>query len=153
VVLHRIDPKVQREEQFGVLRDLQQEGRVGLSVSQVSVEEIEAAREIVEIVGVQNRYNPGERSSDEVLRYCETHDIAFIPWAPLAQGGLAYDGPLAEVARGHGVEVRVVALAWLLARSLPIPGTSRVAHPGGQHAGGADQGHGDELAAIEAATA
>ena len=125
-------PRSRVRRQFGALRDLQQEGKVRfVGLSQVSVEEIEAAREIVEIVSVQNRYNPGERSADEVLRCCEAHDIAFIPWAPLAHGGLASDGPLADVARSHGVGVGVIALAWLLARShcmLPIPGTSRVAH-------------------------
>ena len=154
--LHRIDPKVPREEQFGALRHLQQEGKVRfVGLSQVSVEEIEAAREIVEIVSVQNRYNPGERSSDEVLRYCEAHDIAFIPWAPLAQGGLASDGPLADVARSHGVGVGVIALAWLLARShcmLPIPGTSRVAHLEDNMRAAQIKLTDEELSAIGAAT-
>ena len=130
--LHRIDPKVPREEQFGVLRDLQQEGKVRfVGLSQVSVEEIEAAREIVEIASVQNRYNPGQRDSEEILSYCEAHGIAFIPWAPLAQGGLDEDGPLAAIARDRQVTVGAVALAWLLEHSpcmLPIPGTSQVAH-------------------------
>ena len=130
--LHRIDPKVPREEQFGVLRDLQQEGKVRfVGLSQVTVDEIEAAQQVVEIVSVQNRYSPGERGSEEVLRYCEAHGIAFIPWAPLAQGATDPEGPLATVARARGEGVGVIALAWLLAHSpcmLPIPGTSRVAH-------------------------
>jgi pyridoxine 4-dehydrogenase len=130
--LHRIDPKVPREEQFGVLRDLQEEGKVRfVGLSQVQIEEIEAARNVVEIVSVQNRFNPSDRDSEEVLRYCESHDIAFIPWAPLAQGGLDADGAMGSIAEQHGVTVGVIALAWLLARSpcmLPIPGTSRVTH-------------------------
>ncbi len=130
--LHRIDPKVPREEQFGVLRDLQQEGKIRfVGLSQVTVEEIEAARETVKIVSVQNRYNPGERGSEEVLSYCEKHGIAFIPWAPLAQGGLGDDGPLADIARDREATVGAIALAWLLAHSpcmVPIPGTSKVAH-------------------------
>ena len=130
--LHRIDPKVPREDQFGVLRDLQREGKVRfVGLSQVSVPEIEAAREIVEIVSVQNRFHLGDRGSQEVLRYCQAHEIAFIPWAPLAQGRLSAEGPIAEIAAARGVAVGVIALAWLLAYSncmLPIPGTSRVAH-------------------------
>jgi aryl-alcohol dehydrogenase-like predicted oxidoreductase len=130
--LHRIDPKVPREEQFGTLRDLQQEGKVRfVGLSEVSVEEIEAAREIADIVSVQNRYNPGDRGSAEVLRYCEANGIAFIPWAPLAGGSLRSKGPLADIARERDAPVGVVALAWLLADSdcmLPIPGTSKVVH-------------------------
>jgi pyridoxine 4-dehydrogenase len=130
--LHRIDPKVPRDEQFGTLRDLQQEGSVRfVGLSEVSVEEIEAARKIVDIASVQNRYNPGDRASVDVLRYCEANGIAFIPWAPLAQGGLSSQGPLADFARERDVAVGVVALAWLLADSdcmLPIPGTSKVVH-------------------------
>jgi pyridoxine 4-dehydrogenase len=130
--LHRIDPKVPRDEQFGTLRDLQQEGKVRfVGLSEVSVEQIEAARRIVDIASVQNRYNLGDRGSAEVLRYCEANGIAFIPWAPLAQGRLRSEGPLADIARERDVPVGIVALAWLLADSdcmLPIPGTSKVVH-------------------------
>ena len=91
-----------------------------------------------------------------MLRYCEAHYIdAFIPWGR-SQGGLASDGPLAEAARGHGVWVGVVALAWLLARSrcmLPIPGTSRVAHLEDNMQATQVKLIGEELAAIETATA
>ncbi len=130
--LHRIDPNVPAEDQFGVLRDMQSEGKVRfVGLSQVSVPQIEAARKIVQIVSVQNRYHLGDRASEEVLRYCEAHDIAFLPWAPLAQGRLSAEGPLATIAQERGEAVGTIALAWLLAHSenlLPIPGTSRVAH-------------------------
>jgi len=130
--LHRIDPKVPRDEQFGTLGDLQQEGKVRfIGLSEVSVEEIEAAEKIVPIASVQNRYNPADRDSAEVLRYCEAHGLAFIPWAPLGQGGLSAKGPLVDIARERDLPVEVIALAWLLADSdcmLPIPGTSKVSH-------------------------
>jgi pyridoxine 4-dehydrogenase len=154
--LHRIDPKVPREEQFGTLRELQQEGKVRFAgLSQVSVEEIAAARDIVEIVSVQNRYNPGERASEDVLRYCEAHDIAFIPWAPLGQGRLAPGGPLADIARDRGTGTGVIALAWLLAHSpcmLPIPGTSKVTHLEENMQAAAVELTEEELATIEEAT-
>lgn len=131
--LHRIDPKVPRDEQFGVLKELQDEGKIRhVGLSQVSVEEIEAARKIVEISTVQNRYNLSDQSAADVLAHCEQQGIAFIPWAPMAQGGLTgTDSPVARIAAAHQVSAGAVALAWLLHRSptiLPIPGTSKVAH-------------------------
>jgi pyridoxine 4-dehydrogenase len=131
--LHRIDPKVPREEQFGLLKDPQDEGKVRhVGISQVTVEEIEAARETVEIATVQNRYNLADQSAADVLDYREQHEIGFIPWAPMAQGELTgTDSPLAKAAEAHQVLPGAVALAWLLHRSdviLPIPGTSTVAH-------------------------
>ena len=131
--LHRIDPKVPREEQFGELKKLQDEGKVRhVGLSEVTVEEIEAARKIVPIVTVQNMYNLVERKSEDVLDYCERESIGFIPWFPIASGQLAAPGgPLDEVAKATGATPSQVALAWLLRRSpvmLPIPGTSTVAH-------------------------
>lgn len=131
--LHRIDPEVPREEQFGLMRELQDEGKVRhLGLSEVSVEEIEAAREHFEVTTVQNLYNLTNRQSEDVLDYCEEHGIGFIPWFPLAAGRLAEPGgPVAEIAAAHGATPGQVALAWLLARSpvmLPIPGTSSLAH-------------------------
>jgi pyridoxine 4-dehydrogenase len=131
--LHRIDPKVPREEQFGVLKELKDEGKIRhVGLSQVSVEEIVAARKIVEIVSVQNRYNLADQSDGDVLEYCEQEGIAFIPWAPMAQGDLTGpDSPVAKAAQSHDVSPGAVALAWLLHRSdviLPIPGTSKVTH-------------------------
>jgi pyridoxine 4-dehydrogenase len=131
--LHRIDAKVPREEQFGVMRDLQEEGKVRhLGLSEVSVEEIRAAGEYFEVATVQNRYNLTERQAQDVLEHCEAQGIGFIPWFPLAAGKLAEPGgAVAGIARAHGATTGQVALAWLLARSpvmLPIPGTGSVAH-------------------------
>ncbi|HEY8584123.1 MAG TPA: aldo/keto reductase [Capillimicrobium sp.] len=131
--LHRIDADVPREEQFGVMKELQDEGKVRhLGLSEVSVEEIEAAREVIEVATVQNRYNVSDRSAEDVLRLCEAHGIGFIPWFPLAAGKLAEPGgPVAEAASAHDATPGQVALAWLLQRSpvmLPIPGTGSVEH-------------------------
>jgi len=131
--LHRIDAKEPREQQFQLMRELQEEGKVRhLGLSEVTVEEIEAAREHFEVTTVQNLYNLTERRSEDVLDYCEANDIGFIPWFPLAAGTLAEPGgPVAEIAEEHGATTGQVALAWLLARSpvmLPIPGTSSVEH-------------------------
>ncbi|MCW2925305.1 MAG: aldo/keto reductase [Thermoleophilia bacterium] len=131
--LHRIDSNVPREQQFEVLADLRREGLVRhVGLSEVSVEEIEAAREIVPISTVQNLYNVGNRQSEAVLEHCTEHGIGFIPWFPLAAGDLAKPGgPVAEVAARHGAAASQVALAWLLQRSLvilPIPGTGSVQH-------------------------
>jgi pyridoxine 4-dehydrogenase len=131
--LHRIDPAVSADEQFGLLRDLQNEGKVRhVGLSEVSVAQIEAARRIVPIVTVQNRYNLADRSSEAVLNYCTRESMGFIPWFPLATGNLAKPGgPLALVAGRLGARPAQVALAWLLRKSpvmLPIPGTSKVKH-------------------------
>jgi pyridoxine 4-dehydrogenase len=131
--LHRIDPKVPSEEQFGVLAELREEGKIRhVGLSEVGVEEIEQAREILPIVTVQNRYNLTDRGSEAVLDFCEREGIGFIPWFPLATGDLARSGgPLDEIAARHDATPGQVALAWLLARSpvmLPIPGTSSVEH-------------------------
>jgi len=131
--LHRIDPQVPRDEQFGVMKQMQDEGLIRhLGLSEVGVEEIEAAREVFEVATVQNLYNLSNRQSEDVLDHCEAHGIGFIPWFPLAAGELARPGgPLDAVAERHQATHTQVALAWLLQRSpvmLPIPGTGRVAH-------------------------
>lgn len=131
--LHRIDPTVAPEDQFGLLRDLLNEGKVrAVGLSQVSVEQIVAARDIVAISTVQNLYNVTNRESEGALDYCEREGIGFIPWYPVAAGSLARSGgPLDALARENGVSVGQLSLAWLLRRStvmLPIPGTSKVAH-------------------------
>jgi pyridoxine 4-dehydrogenase len=131
--LHRIDSKVDRDEQFGLLKDLKDEGKVAaVGLSEVSVEEIEAAREVVEVATVQNLYNLTNRKSQDVLEYCESEGIGFIPWFPIASGELAQEGgPVDDVVKATGAEPSQVALAWLLRRSpvmLPIPGTSSVEH-------------------------
>lgn len=131
--LHRIDPKVPMEDQIGALARLQEEGKIlHIGLSEVSIEQLTAVRKIVDVVSVQNLYNLTNRKSEDVLAYCEAEGIAFIPWFPLATGGLAAPGgPLARVARRLHAEPSQVALAWLLGRSpvmLPIPGTSKVEH-------------------------
>ena len=131
--LHRIDPRVPRDEQFGVIADMQREGLIRhAGLSEVGVEEIEAARRQFPVVSVQNLYNLGNRKSEDVLDYCEREGIAFIPWFPLAAGKLAEPGGVVSVvAERLGATPSQVALAWLLRRSLvmlPIPGTSRVTH-------------------------
>jgi pyridoxine 4-dehydrogenase len=131
--LHRVDPEVPADEQYGVLRELRDEGKVReVGLSEVSVEQIEAAERIVPIVSVQNQYNLGHRGSDDVVDYAEQHQIGFIPWFPLASGNLARPGgPVDVVAHELGATASQVCLAWTLRRSpvmLPIPGTSSVAH-------------------------
>ncbi|MDQ2763856.1 MAG: aldo/keto reductase, partial [Pseudomonadota bacterium] len=131
--LHRIDPKVDAEEQFAVLRDLQQEGKVkALGLSQVSVDELKAAGKFFTVSTVQNRYNLTDNSSEDVLDYAEENGIGFIPWAPISAGELAQPGgALDEAAQRLGATTAQVALAWLLRRSpvmMPIPGTGTVKH-------------------------
>lgn len=131
--LHRIDPAVPRDEQFDVIRAMQEEGLIRhVGLSQVSVEEIEAASAWFDVTTVQNLYNLTNRDSEEVLGRCEASGIGFIPWFPLAAGELAQPGGLVdEVASRLDATHAQVALAWLLARSpvmLPIPGTGKVDH-------------------------
>lgn len=131
--LHRIDKNVPADEQLGLFRDLQKEGKIGhVGLSEVSVEEIEAAQKIVKIATVQNLYNVGNRQSEKVLEYCDKHGIGFIPWFPIASGKLVAPGSvIADIANEDKALPSQIALAWLLRRSkvmLPIPGTSSVAH-------------------------
>ena len=131
--LHRIDPKVPLEDQVGELKKLQDEGTIRhIGLSEVTVEELQAAQEIAPIVSVQNLYNVAKRDSEPLLEYAEANGIGFIPWFPLATGKLAKPGgKLDELARKHDASPSQLALAWLLHRSpvmLPIPGTSSVAH-------------------------
>ena len=131
--LHRIDPKVPVEESLSAIKELQAAGKIRfVGLSEVSVEEIEQARKVVEIVSVQNQYNLSDRKSEAVLEYCEREGLAFIPWFPVAGGKLVEPGgKLDELAKKHGATVSQLSLAWLLHRSpvmLPIPGTSSVKH-------------------------
>jgi pyridoxine 4-dehydrogenase len=131
--LHRIDPKVPAAEQFGLLSDLIDEGKVrSVGLSQVGVPEIEAALAVVPVVSVQNLFNLSDRSSEDVLDHCEGEGIGFIPWFPMAAGVLARPGgPVDAVATATGATPSQVALAWLLQRSpvmLPIPGTKSPGH-------------------------
>ncbi|HJY37988.1 MAG TPA: aldo/keto reductase, partial [Steroidobacteraceae bacterium] len=134
--LHAPDPRVRVEDSVGELARLQQEGKIRhIGVSNFSVAELERVAGIAKIVSVQNRYNVSDRRSDDVIAYCESHKMAFIPWYPLAAGehagGDSGSPELARIAKQHSLTPAQAALAWLLARSpamLPIPGTSSVAH-------------------------
>jgi pyridoxine 4-dehydrogenase len=131
--LHRIDPQVPVEESLGVIAKLQQAGKIRhVGLSEVKPAEIDQARKVIEIVSVQNLYNLGDRQHEDVLEYCEKHELAFIPWFPVAAGKLAQPGgKLDEIAKHHDATVAQLSIAWLLHRSpvvLPIPGTSSVAH-------------------------
>jgi len=131
--LHRIDPKVPQGEQFAAIKSLLDEGVIRhAGLSEVSVAEIKAASKEFKVATVQNRYNLVDRSSEDVLDYCEQQGIGFIPWFPLAAGDLAKPGSLLDtVAKRHDAAPSQIALAWVLKRSpvmLPIPGTSKVSH-------------------------
>ena len=130
--LHRVDRKVPADEQYGALADFLREGLVRhVGLSEVTVEQVEAARRVVPIVSVQNRYNLVDREWEPVLDHCERHGIAFIPWYPLGAGNVDAGERLARVAERRGASQLQVALAWLFARSPAIvnnPGTSKVKH-------------------------
>ena len=131
--LHRIDPKVPRDEQFDAIKSLLAKGIIRhAGLSEVSVEDIQAAAKFFKVASVQNRYNMVDRGSEAVLNYCATEGIGFIPWFPLAAGDLAKpDSIIHSIAKDHDAAASQIALAWLLKRSpvmLPIPGTSKVRH-------------------------
>ena len=131
--LHRIDPAVPRDEQFGAIADMQTEGLIRhTGLSEVGIDDIEAAQKHFRVATVQNLYNLANRQSEKVLDYCDAHGIGFIPWFPLAAGALAgADSPLTDIAKRLGASNGQVALAWLLKRSkvmLPIPGTGDAKH-------------------------
>jgi aryl-alcohol dehydrogenase-like predicted oxidoreductase len=131
--LHRIDPKVPADDQFGVMKEMQDEGLIRhIGLSEVSVSELLGAQKFFNVVSVQNLYNASNRASEELLTHCEANQIGFIPWFPLGNRELvATDGPLAGIATRLGCTPAQVALAWLLQHSpvmLPIPGTGSIAH-------------------------
>jgi aryl-alcohol dehydrogenase-like predicted oxidoreductase len=131
--LHRIDPKVPRDEQFDAVKSLIDAGTIRYAgLSQVSIDNVIAASKVFKVATVQNRYNLVDRSSEDVLQYCEEHGIGFIPWFPLASGELAKPGSMLDgIAKSRGAAPGQIALSWLLKRSpvmLPIAGTSKVSH-------------------------
>ncbi|WP_017568773.1 aldo/keto reductase [Nocardiopsis halotolerans] len=131
--LHRIDPEVPLADQLGALVELREQGKIRhIGLSEVSVDELSAARAITPVASVQNQYAPSFRHSEDVLEQCEKDGTAFLPWAPVGRGELAGpESPLTAMAAEHGITPVQLSLAWLLHRSpvmLPIPGTSRVAH-------------------------
>jgi aryl-alcohol dehydrogenase-like predicted oxidoreductase len=135
--LHRIDPRTPLEESLGALKRMQEQGKIRhIGLSEVTPAEIEAARKIIAVTTVQNRYSLGDRRHEETLNYCEREGIGFLPWYPINAGKLLQPGypsaqALATIASRHSATVAQISLAWLLQRSpvmLPIPGTSKVAH-------------------------
>jgi pyridoxine 4-dehydrogenase len=131
--LHRVDPKVPRDEQFDAIKSLRASGVIRhAGLSEVEVDDVRAASAFFPVATVQNRYNVADRRSEEVLRHCTRHGIGFIPWYPLGAGDLSRAGAaLQAIARRLNATAHQVALAWILRRSpvmLPIPGTSKVAH-------------------------
>ena len=131
--LHRIDPKVPVDEQFDAVRSFIDQKLIRhAGLSEVSIEDIKAASKFFNVATVQNRYNLVDRTSEDVLDYCAARNIGFIPWCPLAAGGLAKPGSILDTMAGkYGAHPSQIALAWVLKRSpvmLPIPGTSKVVH-------------------------
>ncbi len=130
--LHRLDPHVPLAEQLGALDELRTEGKIRhLGLDSVTVEQLVAARELTSIASVQNRYHLLDRASEPLLKLCEAHGIAFLPWFPLGNGELTADPVCAEIATAHGATPAQIALAWLLHHSpvlCPTPGTGSLVH-------------------------
>jgi aryl-alcohol dehydrogenase-like predicted oxidoreductase len=126
--LHRVDPETPLEESLGAIKAFVDRGAIRhVGVSEVSVEQVERARQVVPITAVQNRYNLDDRAHDDVVDYCAREEIAFVPYFPLRGGGRS----VAATAERLGVSENTVKLAWLLSRApvvLPIPGTLSIEH-------------------------
>lgn len=130
--LHRLAPDVPMAEQLGALEELRREGKIRhIGLDSVTAEQLDAARELTDIASVQNRYNLTDRASEPLLKLCEAHGIALLPWFPLGNGSLTTDRVCADISAAHGVAPGQIALAWLLHRSpvlCPTPGTGSLAH-------------------------
>ncbi len=151
--LHRIDPQVPRDEQFDAVKSLLDSGVIRhAGLSEVRVDDIQAASKFFPVATVQNRYNVADRRSEQVLQHCARHGIGFIPWYPLGAGDLSRAGAILDrIARRLGATTQQVALAWTLRRSpvmLPIPGTSKVAHLEQNVAAGLLQVSDEDMAAL-----
>jgi pyridoxine 4-dehydrogenase len=154
--LHRIDPKVPRDEQFAAIKELLDSGIIrNAGLSEVSVRDIKAASKVFKVATVQNHYNLVHRAHEEALNFCEAQGIGFIPWFPLASGDLAKPGSLLDsIAKSHAAAPSQIALAWMLKRSpvlLPIPGTRRISHLEENVAAAGIQLTAEEFAALDAA--
>jgi aryl-alcohol dehydrogenase-like predicted oxidoreductase len=127
--LHRVDPETPLEQSVAVIAEYRQEGKIrDVGLSQVDVDQIERARELVPVTAVQNHYNLSERGYEDVVDYCAAEGIVFVPFFPLRGNG---GRPLAEIAERRGATAAQITLAWLLRRSpamLPIPGTLSLDH-------------------------
>ncbi len=131
--LHCPDRRVPYADQVGTLEDFRREGKIRhIGISNVEVSHIDIARRESTIVSVQNRYSIRHRGGEDVLDYCESHGIVFIPWMPLGDGDIRSDDPeLGRLARKHGASLPQIALSALLHRAsvmLPIPGTGSIDH-------------------------
>ncbi|MCX5504041.1 aldo/keto reductase [Streptomyces sp. NBC_00053] len=132
--LHRLDPDVPMADQLGTLDELRQEGKIRhIGLDTLTADQLEQALSLTGIASVQNRFNLLDRSSDAVLKVCEAHGLALLPWFPLANGALTGDAAaaLAGIADRHGATRGQIALAWLLHRSpvlCPTPGTGSTVH-------------------------
>jgi aryl-alcohol dehydrogenase-like predicted oxidoreductase len=127
--LHRVDPETPLEESLGALAEFRDAGKIRhVGLSQVDVEQVERARDVVPVAAVQNHYNLAERRYDDVVDHCAAKGIVFVPYFPLRDDG---GKPVAEIAEQHGATLAQVTLAWLLKRSpamLPIPGSLSLEH-------------------------
>ncbi|WP_327258611.1 MULTISPECIES: aldo/keto reductase [unclassified Streptomyces] len=132
--LHRLDPDVPMADQLGTLKALRQEGKIRyIGLDTLTADQLEQALSLTGIASVQNRFNLLDRSSDPVLKVCEAHGLAFLPWFPLANGALTGEAvtALAGIADRHGATRGQIALAWLLHHSpvlCPTPGTGSPGH-------------------------
>jgi pyridoxine 4-dehydrogenase len=151
---HRPDPKVPIAESVGALAELKAEGKIRhVGVSNVSQEQLRDAERATPIVSIQNRYNATDRSSEPMVDLCEQEVLTFLPWAPIQDGDR--NPAVIEAAERHGVSLRQVVLAWLLARSpqiLPIPGSGSAGHVEANIAAAAIELSKAEVAAITKAT-
>jgi pyridoxine 4-dehydrogenase len=127
--LHRVDPETPLERSLTTIQEYVDAGTIrGVGLSEVGIEQIERAREVVPITAVQNHYNLSERRYENVVDYCAREGMAFVPYFPLRGDG---GRPLADIARRHGATPAQITIAWLLERSptmLPIPGTLSLDH-------------------------
>jgi pyridoxine 4-dehydrogenase len=127
--LHRVDPETRLEDSLAAIKEYYDGGKIrNVGISEVAIDQIERARQVLPIAAVQNRYNLSERKHEAVVDYCAGEDIVFVPFFPLRGDG---GGALAEIAQRHRATLRQITLAWLLRRSpimLPIPGTLSLEH-------------------------
>jgi aryl-alcohol dehydrogenase-like predicted oxidoreductase len=148
--LHRPDPKVPLAESVGTLVELKQQGKIRhIGLSNVSEAQLRDAQRLTPVVSVQNRYNPGDRSSDSMVDLCDQESLVFLPWAPIQDTDRL--APVLSAASRLHVSIRQIALAWLLTRSqqiLPIPGSGSAEHVTENVAAAAVQLTNDEANAI-----
>jgi pyridoxine 4-dehydrogenase len=130
--LHRVDPKVPFANSLQFLKKAQREGMIKhIGLSEVNVQQIKQAQDVIDVVAVQNIYSIDNRKWEFVLEYCKDHNIAFIPWYPLNAGNIHTIKKLERIARKYNATAHQLALSWLLHHAdniVPIPGTSNVNH-------------------------